>query len=38
MGDYPIEPGTIRSAYNSGVDKMAGYLPEPKNGDIPLPG
>ena len=31
MGDDRIEPGTVRSGYNSGVDKMAGYLPKPKN-------
>lgn len=31
MDDYPIESRTVRSGYNSGVDKMAGYLSEPKN-------
>ena len=31
LGNYPIESRTVRSGYNSGVDKMAGYLPEPKN-------
>ena len=31
MGDDRIESGTVRSGYDSGVDKMAGYLPEPKN-------
>ena len=31
LGNYPIESGTVRSGYNSGVDKMAGYSPEPKN-------
>jgi hypothetical protein len=31
LGDYPFESRTVQSGYNSGVDKMAGYLSEPKN-------